>query len=39
VDAVNLNNRMNVLYIGTPAAPLQYQLNDRRFGVALRITY
>jgi TonB-dependent receptor len=39
VDAVNLNNRMNVLYIGTSAAPLQYQLNDRRFGVALRVTY
>ncbi|EJL37518.1 TonB-dependent receptor [Caulobacter sp. AP07] len=38
-DAVNLNNRMNVLYIGTSAAPLQYQLNDRRFGVALRVTY
>ncbi|UIJ47107.1 TonB-dependent receptor [Sphingomonas cannabina] len=39
VDAVNLNNRMNVLYIGTPAAPLQYQLNDRRFGISLRATY
>ena len=38
-DAVNLNNRMNVLYIGTPAAPLQYQLNDRRYGIALRVTY
>lgn len=39
IDAVNLNNRMNVLYIGTPAAPLQYQLNDRRFGISLRATY
>jgi iron complex outermembrane receptor protein len=39
VDAVNLNNRMNVLYIGTSAAPLQYQLNDRRFGVSLRATF
>jgi TonB-dependent receptor len=38
-DVVNLNNRMNVLYIGTPAAPLQYQLNDRRFGLSLRATY
>jgi TonB-dependent receptor len=38
-DAVNINNRMNVLYIGTPAAPLQYQLNDRRFGLAVRVTY
>ena len=39
VDAVNLNNRMNVLYIGTPTAPLQYQLNDRRFGLSIRATY
>ncbi|WP_081855858.1 TonB-dependent receptor [Sphingomonas sp. UNC305MFCol5.2] len=39
IDAVNINNRMNVLYIGTPAAPLQYQLNDRRFGLSLRATY
>lgn len=39
VDAVNLNNRMNVLYIGTSAAPLQYQLNDRRFGMSLRATF
>ena len=38
-DVVNLNNRMNVLYIGTPSAPLQYQLNDRRFGLSLRATY
>lgn len=38
-DVVNLNNRMNVSYIGTPAAPLQYQLNDRRFGLSLRATY
>jgi iron complex outermembrane recepter protein len=38
-DVVNLNNRMNVLYIGTPGAPLQYQLNDRRYGLALRVTY
>lgn len=39
VDAVNLNNRMNVTYIGTPGQPLQYQLNDRRFGISLRATY
>ncbi|WP_230769761.1 TonB-dependent receptor [Sphingomonas sp. Leaf4] len=39
VDAVNVNNRMNVTYIGTPSQPLQYQLNDRRFGVSLRATY
>jgi len=39
IDAVNLNNRMNVLYIGTPAAPLQYQLNDRRFGASIRVLY
>jgi iron complex outermembrane receptor protein len=38
-DGVNLNNRMNVLYIGTAAAPLQYQLNDRRYSLALRMTY
>lgn len=38
-DVVNLNNRMNVTYITTPAQPLQYQLNDRRFGVSLRATY
>lgn len=38
-DVVNLNNRMNVLYIGTPSAPLQYQLNDRRFGLSVRATY
>ena len=39
VDAVNLNNRLNVIYIGTPAAPLRYELNDRRFGISLRATY
>ncbi len=38
-DVVNLNNRMNQTYIGTPAAPLQYQLNDRRYGLTLRATY
>ncbi|WP_082443104.1 MULTISPECIES: TonB-dependent receptor [unclassified Sphingomonas] len=38
-DVVNLNNRMNILYIGTPSAPLQYQLNDRRFGLSVRATY
>jgi TonB-dependent receptor len=39
VDAVNINNRMNETYIGTPGAPLQYQLNDRRVGVSVRATY
>jgi hypothetical protein len=39
VDAVNLNNRMNLTYIGTPSQPLQYTLNDRRFGFSLRATY
>lgn len=38
-DGVNLNNRMNVLYIGTQGAPLQYQLNDRRYGLSVRVTY
>ena len=38
-DAVNLTNRMNVTYIGTQGQPLQYQLNDRRFGLSLRATY
>ncbi|MDR6116429.1 TonB-dependent receptor [Sphingomonas sp. SORGH_AS_0789] len=38
-DAVNLTNRMNVTYIGTIGQPLQYQLNDRRFGLSLRATY
>lgn len=38
-DVVNLNNRMNRIYIGTPAAPLRYELNDRRFGLSLRATY
>jgi TonB-dependent receptor len=38
-DVVNLNNRMNVTYIQTPAQPLQYQLNDRRFGFSVRATY
>jgi TonB-dependent receptor len=39
IDAVNLTNRMNETYIGTPSQPLQYQLNDRRFGVSVRATY
>ncbi|MBW6532525.1 TonB-dependent receptor [Sphingomonas sp. RRHST34] len=39
VEAVNLNNRMNETFIGTPTEPLQYTLNDRRFGVSLRATY
>ncbi len=39
IDAVNLNNRMNLTYIGTPSQPLQYTLNDRRFGFSLRATY
>ena len=38
-DAVNLTNRMNVTYIGTLGQPLQYQLNDRRFGLSIRATY
>ncbi|MBD8679735.1 TonB-dependent receptor [Sphingomonas sp. CFBP 13720] len=38
-DVVNINNRMNVTYIGTPGQPLQYQLNDRRFGLSVRATY
>ena len=38
-DAVNLTNRMNVSYIGTVGQPLQYQLNDRRFGLSIRATY
>lgn len=39
VDAVNLTDRMNVTYIGTPSQPLQYTLNDRRFGISVRATY
>jgi len=39
VDAVNITNRMNVTYIGTPSQPLQYTLNDRRFGFSIRATY
>lgn len=39
VDAVNLTNRMNVTYIGTMSQPLQYTLNDRRFGFSVRATY
>ncbi|MCI4589562.1 TonB-dependent receptor [Sphingobium sp. BYY-5] len=39
VDAVNLTNRMNVTYIDTPSQPLQYTLNDRRFGFSIRATY
>ncbi|KTF40581.1 TonB-dependent receptor [Xanthomonas translucens pv. translucens] len=38
-DAVNLNNRMNEVYIGTASAPLRYELNDRRYGFSARITY
>ena len=38
-DAVNILNRMNVTYIGTMSQPLQYTLNDRRFGLSLRATY
>jgi len=38
-DAVNLLNRMNVTYIDVPDQPLQYTLNDRRFGLSLRVTY
>ncbi|WP_253718046.1 TonB-dependent receptor [Sphingomonas sp. AP4-R1] len=39
VDAVNINNRMNRTYIGTPSEPLQYTLNDRRLGFSVRATY
>lgn len=39
IDAVNLNNRMGITYIDTPGQPLQYTLNDRRFGLTLRATY
>ena len=39
LDAVNLTNRMNLTYIGTMSQPLQYTLNDRRFGFSLRATY
>ncbi len=39
VDAVNLNNRMGVTYIDTPSQPLQYTLNDRRYGISIRATY
>lgn len=39
LDAVNILNRMNVTYIGTMSQPLQYTLNDRRFGLSLRATY
>ena len=39
VDGVNLLNRMNVTYIGTPSQPLQYTLNDRRFSLSLRATF
>jgi len=39
VDAVNINNRMNMTYIGTPGEPLQYTLNDRRLGFSIRATY
>jgi hypothetical protein len=30
---------MNVTYIDVPDQPLQYTLNDRRFGLSLRVTY
>ncbi|MET3437997.1 hypothetical protein [Sphingomonas sp. 1185] len=33
LDAVNLT------YIGTISQPLQYTMNDRRFGFSLRATY
>ncbi|TWB36513.1 TonB-dependent receptor [Nitrospirillum pindoramense] len=39
VDAVNLTNSMSVTYIDTPGQPLQYTLNDRRFGISVRATY
>ncbi|MGV1681693.1 TonB-dependent receptor [Sphingopyxis sp. NJF-3] len=39
IDAVNLNNRMNKTYIGRETEPLQYTLNDRRFGFSIRATY
>ncbi len=39
VEAVNINNRMNRTYIGRETEPLQYTLNDRRFGFSLRATY
>lgn len=39
LDAVNLTYRMNLTYIGTMSQPLQYTLNDRRFGFSLRATY
>jgi TonB-dependent receptor len=39
IDAVNLNNRMGVTYIDSSGQPLQYTLNDRRFGLTLRATY
>lgn len=39
LDAVNILNRLNVTYIDTPSQPLQYTLNDRRFGLSLRATY
>ncbi len=39
VDAVNLLNRMTETYINTTSQPLQYTLNDRRYGFSLRATY
>jgi iron complex outermembrane receptor protein len=39
LEVVNLNNRMNRTYIGSPTEPLQYTLNDRRFGFSIRATY
>ncbi|ESQ85031.1 hypothetical protein AEAC466_04815 [Asticcacaulis sp. AC466] len=39
VDGVNLLNRLGVTYIDTPGQPLQYTMNDRRFGISVRATY
>jgi TonB-dependent receptor len=39
LEAVNLNNRMNRTYIGSPTEPLQYTLNDRRLAFSVRVTY
>lgn len=39
LEAVNINNRMNKTYIGTPSEALQYTLNDRRFGFSARATF
>lgn len=39
LEAVNINNRMNRTYIGVAGEPLQYTLNDRRFGLTARATF